>query len=180
MFENGDVDRGDNARFVLALLSQRGMVTFDDRWAERAAADAGALDMMSLLYGTAPGRAVVVSVLILALALFLRSLPLGPRATRATGSRHPGDYVGALADTVVAAGRGRHGYRHFQRTFRRAAAHRLGLPPDVAPNKLVAELASRSGEDADSLQQLLHERVDDAGAAEALRALDALRRRTGI
>lgn len=180
LFSNLGIDLSDNARVVLSLCCGRRSVTFDDRWVMRGANEAGDADMMSILYGTEIGRGVVTLVLTAGLILFLRGItPGGPREAEKSKLR-PTSYVDALAEATLAARKGGFALGHFQDTFRRTAARRLGLPPDATPETLAAPLAARSGDDARKIVRLLRHRPPDRAVAEAVRELDGLRRRTGI
>lgn len=179
LFENEYITLADNARFALALCATRASVTFDDRWVITAQAQAGDFSTMSLVYGTTVGRALTALVLTLALGLHLRAIRVGG-PTDVSIERPPVTaYVDALAEAMLAARKGGLALRSFQDAFRRSAARRLGLPPDVTAETLAGVLSNITGEDAEKIRALLEESAPDAEVASKVRELDALGRRTG-
>ncbi|MAG56956.1 MAG: hypothetical protein CMJ83_11735 [Planctomycetes bacterium] len=180
LFGNAWIGQEDNARLVLALCSGRSSVTFDDRWASHAVADQGAIEMMTLLYGTPGGRATVTLVLGLLLCLYLHGIGVGPRASLPTAGQRPVAYVDALTEALLAAGKGKEALRHFQQELRRRVAPRIGLEPDVDPRTLARAMAARSTEaDEDEIYRLLTDRLPAQAIAARVRELDRLREGMG-
>jgi hypothetical protein len=175
LLDNEALGREDNAVLAVRLVAGRGAVVFDEfHHGYRDDGDGDQLEsaLAAMLFGTWPGRALLVVVLGAALRLAGAAVRLGaPQRDRPPPRRALSEHAEALGRIFEKAGARRETLAILAAGARRVTGPRAGIPASLAPAEFVRRLRLAQAPAAAGLADAL-ERADSPRTAKDVEMAD--------